>query len=524
MDKVAKSIRTFRYRAAEVLFLRYGLGLITVWCFIWGAAVVVVRAAGGVERIHLLWGWAGFIPALGGAWYISRRNVPKASIVRALLDREEGGGGLIMAAAEVDADAWAGNVSAGETPRLRWRSGKTWGIFLMAAVFLGISFLVPQRYVEMVRGDRLEVDREVDDLASRIETLEEEKILSAKDAEVLVTKLDQLRKEARGSDPVKTWEALDHVEQEITQAAQKAAQSALAKTEQLTKIQALSEALSQLQQGNIMNKTAMSEVAPNPKVEKEGQQLVEMPDAQEMQQAMTELNKMVQKALKEDQQLAKTLDRQILKHIQSGQLDAKDLDTLVKFLEDHKVGLEKLMEQLCESGMIDPEMLKLCQTMGQLDSKALAEFMAQQGMDMKLEELAAKFSGLNCPGGNQPGEQGGGPNTQAAGTGSDNQDCEPGQGGNQRGRGDASLTWKEAPTEEGVQFTEQVLPPSSRQSYKDSHEIGVSQEAPTVEPTAATGSGGLRDAAAGGGGAHTPMILPRHRATVKRYFERKNDE
>ena len=524
MDTVVKSIRTFRYRAAGVLFLRYGLMLLTVWCFIWGAAVVVLRAGGGVERIHLLWGLAGFIPVLGGSWYLTRRSVPDAPMVRALLDREGGGGGLIMASAEVDAGAWAGKATDVEAPRLRWRSGKTWGIFLMAAVFLGISFLAPQRYVEMVHGDRLEIDREVEELRSRIETLQEEEIITGAQGDVLIKKLDQLRKEARGSDPVKTWEALDHVEEEITHAAQKAAQSVLAKTEQLTEIQALSEALYQLQQGNMKQEPARGEASANPKVEKDGHQLGAMPDAQEMQQAMTELRKMVQNALAEDKQLVQTLDMQTLKNIQNGQLDAKDLEQLVKFLENHKVDLQKLMEQLCESGMIDPKMVNLCQTMGRFDSKALAEFMAQQGMDMKLDEMAAMFSGSNCPGGKQSGQQGGDPGAQAARTGSGSWRNGQGKGGLNRGRGDASLTWKEAAANEGVKFTEQVLPPSSLHSYKGSHKAGVSQGAPTVEPTATTGSGGLRDAAAGGGAAHTPVILPRHRATVKRYFERKNDE
>jgi len=524
MDTTAKAVRTFRFRTAIMLFLRNGLGFLTIWCFIWGAAVVVVRAGGGVERIHLLWGLAGFLPSLVSAWYLTRRCVPSALTVRALLDREGKRGGLIMAAAEVDAGAWAGKATAVEAPRLRWRSGKTWGIFLSAAVFLGISFLAPQRYVEMVRGDRLEIDREVEDLTSRIETLEEEEILSATEADVLVKKLDQLRREARGSDPVQTWESLDHVEQEIAQAAQKAAQAALAKAEQLTELQALSEAMLQLQQAIIKNETAGGKVSPNNKAEKEGQGSAEPPDAKEMQQAMTELSKMVQNALKEDKQLAKKLDMQTLNNIQNGQFDTKDLEQLIKFLENHKIDLQKLMDQLCKSGMIDPEMLKLCQMMGQFDSEALAKYLSQEGMNMKLEEMAAMFSGLNCPRGKQPGQQRGDPGAQAARNSTDSQGGGQGQAGLQRGRGDASLTWKEGTTEEGVKFAEQVLPPSALQSYKDSHKIGASQGAPTEEPTTATGSGGLRDAAAGGGGAHTPVILPRHQATIKRYFERKNDE
>ncbi|HUX00356.1 MAG TPA: hypothetical protein VMY35_05185, partial [Phycisphaerae bacterium] len=57
---------------------------------------------------------------------------------------------------------------------------------------------------------------------------------------------------------------------------------------------------------------------------------------------------------------------------------------------------------------------------------------------------------------------------------------------------------------------------------KENRLVGVSIGAPTVEaPADPTGQGGLDGAAAGGGSAHVHTVLPRHRGSVKRYFERE---
>ena len=58
-------------------------------------------------------------------------------------------------------------------------------------------------------------------------------------------------------------------------------------------------------------------------------------------------------------------------------------------------------------------------------------------------------------------------------------------------------------------------------ALKDSSLVGISLGAPQVEEGAAYGGdGGLGEVSASGGQAKTHKILPRHRGTVKRYFER----
>jgi hypothetical protein len=96
----------------------------------------------------------------------------------------------------------------------------------------------------------------------------------------------------------------------------------------------------------------------------------------------------------------------------------------------------------------------------------------------------------------------------------------PGRGGITRGRGDAPMTWSGGTAEENAKFKPQVVPPASVADLRRSTLAGVSRGRPgTGKPESSTG-GALTGAEAGGGSAHTRVILPRHRGTVKRYFER----
>jgi hypothetical protein len=72
-----------------------------------------------------------------------------------------------------------------------------------------------------------------------------------------------------------------------------------------------------------------------------------------------------------------------------------------------------------------------------------------------------------------------------------------------------------------VKFKEETLPESEVASLKRSQVLAVSRGKPGKEaPGGPAGSGALEGAAAGGGSANTQVILPRHRGTVERYFDR----
>jgi hypothetical protein len=86
------------------------------------------------------------------------------------------------------------------------------------------------------------------------------------------------------------------------------------------------------------------------------------------------------------------------------------------------------------------------------------------------------------------------------------------------------LTWGKPNSEEGFKFKEEVLPPSALDALKSTPIQEVrGGEVIHKKSSEAASSGALREAAAGSGSANTQIILPRHRASVERYFERKSE-
>jgi hypothetical protein len=85
------------------------------------------------------------------------------------------------------------------------------------------------------------------------------------------------------------------------------------------------------------------------------------------------------------------------------------------------------------------------------------------------------------------------------------------------------LTWGNPQSEEGFKFREEVLPPGALDALK-STPIQEARGGDIIHKKSSekASSGALRDAAAGSGSANTQIILPRHRASVERYFERKS--
>ena len=257
MNADEKATSEFALRIAVLLALRLALSIITVWCFAWGTVVLILRVAFATPRPFLLWGLAGVLPAAVLAFILARRRIPKHGSVRALLDMHSRCGGLFMAAGDVDIGDWRTRMPVVGAPRLSWHSGRSWALLAAAGLFLLVGFLVPQRLVTTPSAGALEIDEEIDKLADQIEILQEEEILEPEKAEAILEKLEQLRTEASGEDPVKTWEALDHLEGIPKQAAKEAAEAAIRETERLTRAETLAEGL--LEEGAAMEPKLMAE-------------------------------------------------------------------------------------------------------------------------------------------------------------------------------------------------------------------------------------------------------------------------
>ena len=451
-----KIIRKFRIKIAVLLILKNILAFATVWALLWGMVVIVLRATVGMPPFTLLTGAIGLIVVIGCAAAIALRQIPTRTALRANLDKHSGAGGLMMAAETVELGHWRRQMPLIRLPRLRWRGGPYWARFSGAVLFVCISLLIPQRFVEISKAQPLDIREEVNELADGIDVLKEEEIIELAEAEMLEEKLAQLQAEASGEDPVKTWESLDHLADTLSQVAADTAQDALSETERLTEAETLTEGL--INEGSEMEAKLLAE-------------------------SMAALTGLVQEASHENALLAAQLPD--LK----GDGDSLTLDQLKELSAALRLAKSDIYDRLAELyavNLIDLETLKACEKLGQCDSAGLAAFLAENADSKSVVECISGW----CRGlGRGPGDA---PMTWSDGT------TEEGA----KFQTEALPLSNIASLEDSEIMGLSIGAPSVNTSSDSSQ------------------SGTLNGATTGGGSSFNQTVLPRHKGAVKRYFER----
>ena len=463
------SIGRLRGRIARLLALRRAVGLLTVWGFASGTALLALRfAAPGHERIALIAGIIGAIAAIIAGVFLTRGSVPDDSALRAMLDRDSGAGGLLMASAETDTRAWRDVVFAPPQHSLRWRAGRPVTLLCVAGIFAWSTLLIPSRFVRPRPALDLSADRER--VEEQIATLEKEEILAVEEANVLEQQVEEITKTAEGDDPAKAWEAMDNLEESVQKTADAAVEDALQTTDSMTKLEAFAGALAE----------ASSSLSP-----------------EELASGMQELSEAAQKAAAESKQLAANLSPELAKAAASGSMTKGQMEKLAQAAGMTKEQLQKTLESLNKAGLADQKTLRKNAALGnKADQKELAK---------QLKENPGSGMGKTVDG-------------FCSATGKDGKDG--GKGGVNRGPGHAPLAFDGQTEEEAKKFKEIVLPPSELGELAQSIPIATSPGDPN-DPNAATSGGGvIGSSTAGGGSAVRQPVLPRHRATVSRYFER----
>ena len=456
MNTENKKIRKFRIRVAALLILKKTLAFATVWGLIWGTVVIVLRATIGMPPLTLFTGAIGLIFIIGCAVVLALRQIPTRTALRASLDKHSGAGGLMMAAETEELGNWRKQMPSIKPPRLHWHGGAYWTRFGGAVLFVCISLLIPQRFVEISKAQPLDIREEAKQLADGIDVLKEEEIIELAEAETLQEKLDQLQAEASGEDPVKTWESLDHLADTLSQEAADAAQEALSETEHLTEAETLSEGL--------MN---------------EGSEM----DAQLLAESMTALSGLVQEAAQENALLATQLPD--LKG-DGNSLTLEQLKEISAALRLTKSDIYDRLAELYAVNLIDLKTLKAGEKLGQCDSDGLAAFLAENADSKSVIECIGGW----CRGiGRGPGDA---PMTWSDGT------TEEG----------AKFKAEALPLSDIASLEDSEIVGLS---------IGTPSVNTFSEPSQ---SGGLSGATTGGGSSFNQTVLPRHKEAVKRYFER----
>jgi hypothetical protein len=513
-------VRRVRLRLAALLGLKHAIQWLAAWAFLWGTIVLVLRAQTETPLHILLWGIAAIPACVTIALLRGWQRLPSLTAVRALLDKQNGCGGLLMAGAEVDLGRWDESMPAVRPPQLRWQRRRSVGSFLAGIGFVIFSFMVPERFVHLDAATPLEIGRDVDKLAGQIDVLKEERIVDAERANALKQKLEQLRDKASGKDPVKTLEALDHLTDLTNKTARSAAESSLSKTEQMGKTEALAEAIQKAGNGldPKVQREAVKDLAAMMQQAAAESELVQ----KGLTEALNDLAAAVEKAAKDAEAMTKDLDPEALKSLQEKGLAPEQLAKLAKDLRDGKLDpaalkmcpggslapeqLERIakalrsgkqeiadrLEKLNKAGLLDLETLEQCANCGQCDAEALSRALNECKDGRCVMDVVAE-----C------------------------RTSIPGQGGQTKDLPSKTpLIFGRESSAEGAKFKEEVLPPTSLESLKESRLAGVSRGQPKTNNAGPSKSGALQGAAAGDGSANTQIILPQHRRVVERFFER----
>jgi len=462
MTDDSKCIDLFLWRAVSVLFLRYAVLQGTGWVLIWGVVALGLRAAFNIQRSHLLWwGLSGFAPVLLLSAILSVLRAPTREAVCVLLDRWNKCGGMLMSREEAGMSAWGGRLPRISVPRLYWRARRAFCSLLAVCLFAAGAYLVPWRYTAAAFHRPVAVRNTIEELKEDAYLLQEEEILLEERVAEINAQLERVWEESSSDNQMKSWEALDHLRNSLCDTAGEAAEKMLAGMEELAAVEALAEALDDQASSGTGGKDlteAMRELA-SMMQDKELQALLEDVKAFDLKSAVESLS------LTPDQlaELAETL-----RNCQGRQLDK--------------------MRKLCEARLVDTEMLSQCQRSAEGED-ALAAFL-RENSDGCLAKVACRI-GL-------------------------------GNGGVNRGRGDAPMTWGNGSDESEASFREEMLSPSAISDVERSRLVGITVGKPgDADGTVRVVPGALNGAAHGGGAAPRHKVLPMHRQAVREFFGRK---
>lgn len=434
-----------------------------IGCAIAGAGVLVLRLGLGIETLPSLWAAAAIPIAIVVGAMLSKTTLTHDE-ARAWLDDRWQCGGLLM----LSDDRWAGSALAVAAPRVLWfdrQLGVKLGVlacFLLGAILVPVSEGTP-------KTPGFDLQPIVNTLAEEIEVLEEIEAIEPEEAENILKELERLANLARGDDPLTTWEALDHARKELDRLAEQAGEDL---ADQSSRSSAIEEFASQLEQ--------MLERSP------EG---LTAEQSETMRRALEELDDdslpdSVRQALSE---LAESLSQQ------DQQQQREAAQRLCESAGQCSGGAMAGLERLGQSGMIDPSRIGQAAGDRQAARQALQDLMNQYSQgECEGGDLLAMIEGM-CSG----------------------------SGGISRGPGAAALTWRDQPsTLEDAGF-QPVAVDSNAIDQEQSVFLSDGAALPDGELTGSGSSGGAIDSSrAAESRSAVPVVLPRHREAVRRYFER----
>ena len=459
----------WRRRVQRQAWLRAGVWASVMFAAVWGVGALVSRVIWDVSAGWLLAALpAAVLVWLAAGWW-ARRQVPSRAQALTLLDRVNRRGGLIMVGDVAGRDAWLARDADRplQLPAVRWRARPGLGALTVTVLFAAAALLIPIPRPEAAEA-ALDLGRSFHSLQQQVDVLEEQRIWEKPEAQRARSAMQQLDAQASAQDPAKTWEALDHLRQQVDDRGQEAAELARQRMQEAAAAEAMAQAL---QDG--------------------GDSL----EADRLGEAMRALRELSEAAAGEpasgDEALPPDLGRALSEAgLDGAALSPEMLEALAEAMSGRGDQLREMLEALSEAGLdrmaqssdgepvaIDPtELLDFLQSEGTCDAEGVLKLCQSRGV---------------------------------------------GRGGLSRGPGHAEMIWQDPASREGVSFDPELLPPAGHRDPAQSRRLGTSRVDPQAQADAAGSSGGaLSSTPAGGGSAEGATILPRHRDAVQRYFDR----
>ena len=487
MNQFELSVSQFRRSLWRMLWIRFMVRSCVVGLWIAGCVILSQRLIWHLPVLQTFWTLSPLLLLIFGSAWIARKRIPSAASVRAAIDRSNQADGLVMADGEIELGPWKEKAldQTLQQPQIRWNHSRSTGGIVAAILFVFLTLVIPESWLthQSLFARELDVKTDVEQLADKIEVLEDLDVLPKEDAEALRRELAKVEKDAQGNDPSKTLEAMSHMEDQLKTLAENVAKEASERARESSTLAAAAQTL-----------------------EKASSQL----SKESLQESMKKLAELTKKANDTAQEQGSDALEKSGDICKDG-LSSDELQELSESLGECSQEMQELLDQLAEAGMLDPDAFgEGGQPISLEDLEMLAEaFRECEGMECEdLDELLKAcrlcLDGEPCDSflGCFPGP--------------------PSRGGVSRGPGAAKLQFSGESDEHGATFKNEVIMPGGikKDAKMVVKKIGLGQ--PGGKETKELSTGGGLGVEAGAGGAHTRAVLPTHRRVVREYFQRGN--
>ncbi len=461
---IDQALRTTIQRVSLATALRGAALGATIGLGVAGVFALAIRLGLGLDWVAALWGLLAVPVGMTVGAIASRRRLTEDEAAAWLDDRCSCGGMLMNRSAE-----WTTLPSAIRIPRARWFD-RSLGIRLAVLALFVVGALAIPIEQTVAQSNRFNIESVVNTLEEQVELLEETQSVDAEEAQQIREELQSLSDSAKSTDPGRTWEALDHARQQLEQLAEQVAEDL---ADEMRSAGAAEEFASRV--ADMIEQSAEGLTPEQAEALKQAlESMSENPGSESLKEAMANLSEALsqqgQQAREQQQQQAQQMAES------AGQCSG---------------GASSNLGQLASGGMIDPAALQQALAQRAEAQAQLAEMLSQLSSgECSGSELAAFLEGV-------------------------------GSGGVSRGPGAARLSWNESPSSiEGAAF-EPVAVDSNGVDPSKSTLISSGSMEPGEDLAGDGSSGGAIDATRSAEtGSTNPVVLPRHRDAVRRYFER----